>query len=82
MTLNEAARLGIARMRKEVWVSKTGYIKIDLMPEGNGYGPWAHLYDRGIQEILKTGTPQDILTLQIHDTDFLPYYGENDHEDR
>jgi len=78
MTLNEAARNGIARVRKEVWISPTGYLKIDLFPEGNGYGPWAHLYDRGVQEVLGESTPQDILSFQIMDTDFVPYYGELD----
>ena len=42
ISINDAVRAGIVRLRKPVWVNKMDHIKIDIV-EG-ALGPWVHLY--------------------------------------
>ncbi len=42
MTLTEAARAGIERVRLPEWAPLT-YVKLDIL-DGGRCGPWAHLY--------------------------------------
>jgi hypothetical protein len=62
MTLGEAARLGISRVRLPRWSNPLDYLKLDIvqMPDGHyTFGPWVHLY-APIQSVIGEPTPQDI----------------------
>lgn len=43
LSIRQAARLGIDRLRQPNWVNPLDHVKIDLQPNGL-FGPWAHLY--------------------------------------
>jgi hypothetical protein len=62
---------------------ESAYIR--LLPVDEYIAPWAFLFDRQTQEVIGAPTPQTILILgAAHDycTDFEPYTGELDKEDR
>jgi len=88
MNLDEAARQGILRVRKDVWAFADAYLRQDLLPNG-GRGPWVHLFSRQEQEIIGEPTPQSILVpsefgrriLDPRDDDYVPYTGPLDEAD-
>ncbi len=81
MTLNEAAQRGISRLRQKQWASPHAYLKLDLLPDG--YGPWVHLYDRRVQQVIDAPTPQTILRLDLEDmAGWDAYDGPVDQDDR
>jgi hypothetical protein len=73
MTLDEAAKQGIAHLRKPVWADPHDYILIDLFDEGTR-GPWLHLY-APVQKTLGYPSPQNILGLSDTGSDWVPYTG-------
>lgn len=80
MTLAEAAKAGISRVRRPVWAIDTCYAKIDIF-DGGTMGPWLHLYDRGMQNALGLPTPQDVLCVGDSTDDYVEYTNEIDPED-
>ena len=83
MTLHDAVRLGICRVREPNWAEKTCYMKIDLIQKERGknefaHGPWLHLYSPISQKAIGARTPQDMLcTLVNWDEDgYEVYTGE------
>ena len=80
MTLAEAAKAEIARVRLTQWANADAYLKIDLFP-GGMCGPWAHLYERKTQEAIGESTPQNLLTMYADCPDFVPYSGPLDKDD-
>jgi hypothetical protein len=80
MTLAEAARHGIRRVRLAKWAYPTAYLKQDLF--GEDRGPWVHLYERATQETIGESTPQTFLVMLVDDEDgFTPYDGPLDPAD-
>lgn len=81
MTLNDAVRLGIARVRVPKWAEATCYLKLDLIQEsGNKFlsGPWLHLYSPVTQKAIGERTPQDLLfnVISWDEEGFEAYTGE------
>jgi len=60
-----------------MWANKDAYLKIDLLDDGV-MGPWFHLYDRGMQELLGEPTPQSFLSTPDAVRDYVEYSGELD----
>jgi hypothetical protein len=60
MTLSEAAKRGISRLRKPVWADEKTYLKIDCLARGKR-GPWVHLYSHAEQNANGAPTPQSVL---------------------
>ena len=42
MTLRQAVKLGVARVRRENWRNRLDRMEIDLLP-GGFHGPWLHI---------------------------------------
>lgn len=83
MTIKEAAENKIYRIRRPMW-PEAAYIRL-LQASDKYISPWAFLFDRQTQSVIGEPTPQTILILgSAHDycTDFEPYTGEPDKEDR
>ena len=79
MTLNEAAKGGINRVRRPMWANPNAYARIDLV--SGGMGPWLHLYDRDSQEVIGATTPQRFMLLNDTLNDYEEYQGEIDRTD-
>lgn len=79
MTLNEAAKNGINRVRRSMWANPKAYARIDLV--SGGMGPWLHLYDRSSQEVIGEPTPQTVLNIGDASDDYEEYKGEIDPAD-
>jgi hypothetical protein len=80
MKMKEAIEKRIPRLRQETW-GKNAYLRIDLL-DGGYVGPWAHLFDREIQEVCELPTPQTILRMQGNpEADFEEYTGPIDPAD-
>jgi len=58
MTIREAAKAGIARIRLDTWASKEDYLKLTILP-GGLVGPWVKFYSP-INEITGQENPQTI----------------------
>ena len=78
MTLSQAAKLGISRIRLQMWGENT-YSRIDLI--GEFHGPWMHLYDRTCQSVLGSPTPQTVLCANDTADGYEEYHGELDQAD-
>lgn len=73
ISLKDAARLGIRRLRKPIWASKFDHIQIDIVK--GELGVWVHLYCPSNLAINKRD-PVDILTIEgLTNCDFVPYTG-------
>lgn len=79
MTLNEAVKRGISRLRIAKWRNPHAYMKIDLI--GNTRGPWGRLYDRKTQEIIEEPTPQSWFLLGEDSDEWEEYKGPLDEAD-
>ena len=77
MNLSEATKSGISRLRRPMWANKNAYIKIDLLEDGF-MGPWMHLYDRPMQDLLGESTPQSFFASPDTVCDYIEYSGELD----
>lgn len=77
ISIAEAAKRGIQRLRKPIWASKFDHLKIDIV---NGApGIWVHLYAPFNKEC-NGRDPVDMLIFQLgptaaKDKEFLPYSG-------
>jgi hypothetical protein len=72
MTLTEAAKRGIARLRRPHWSFQNAYVRQDLID--GMVGPWLHLFSPDEQRIIGVDTPQTILRLGEIDTDDFEEY--------
>lgn len=75
MTITEALKLRIPRVRQPQW-GETTYLRLPIFPDGT-YGPWAELYDDVTQQnvlALRPGS-QRILTITDTQTNYLAYTG-------
>lgn len=77
MTLSEAARQGILRVRLPIWANEGEYLRQDVIRDDDGVtrGPWVHLFSR-YQEALEANTPQTLPTMYFDErSDFVAYTG-------
>ena len=81
MTLGDAAKKGIARVRLPIWANKNAYMKIDLVGGGR-LGPWGKLYERGTQEAIGEPTPQILSVIGDTSDGYEEYTGELDADDK
>ena len=74
MTLAEAAKAGVAKLRLPWWADPTDHLVIDIIqtPEGPTRGPWVHLYSATNLRLGQTN-PADILALADTCADYVPY---------
>lgn len=80
MTLDEAVKRGIRRVRDPKWADPRDYMLIDLIQRpliGYAHGPWLRLYSP-IQPAIGQPTPQVILftCLNWKEEGWEPYNGE------
>lgn len=81
MTISEAAKAGIRRLRRPRWADPVAYVRLDLVGEGNR-GPWMNLYDRATQNVCGVSTPQKVFSFESRlISDYVEYTGERDVED-
>jgi hypothetical protein len=78
MTLQDGYIKNIQRVRLPYWESPDCYLQLDFLP--GGLGPWGHLYDRRVQELINVPTPQDILIVGMIGNDWVPYEGSLDRQ--
>jgi hypothetical protein len=74
ISINEAAALGIDRIRKPIWATPEDHLKIDII---NGKpGPWIHLYAPFNKEC-NGCDPVNILWIQMdyNEPVYVPYTG-------
>ncbi len=76
ISINEAAKQGICRLRKEVWSDPCDHLKLDLIGSEGGLGPWFHLY-APFNLRCNGRDPVDILCMQfdLDCKEWLPYEG-------
>lgn len=67
MTLREALRLRIPRVRAPLWMEGT-YLRLPLLVTG-GHGPWAELYDEPAQLSLKIRPGGQRILMVAHNLD-------------
>jgi hypothetical protein len=67
ITIDEAVRLGITKLRAPHWADRTAHIEISVheVDGKNVHGPWVRLYDPSSQESLGEPTPQKILWFAV-----------------
>ena len=85
MTLNEAARSGVSRVRDPQWANPGDYLKVHLIKNEDGtfhHGPWLNLYSP-LQSVMGVPTPQSLLFTSVNwDEDGWDVYtGELNEED-
>lgn len=76
ISMRDAAKLGVERIRVPNWASPLDHIKIDII-EGGELGPWVHLYSP-VNKWLNVRDPIDIIWALGGDADrksFAPYTG-------
>ena len=78
MTIKDAIKCKISRVKKNYWAFSDSYVKLDFYEDGM-CGPWASLYSRTEQTLIKEPTPQKFLLI-FGDTesDWEEYLGEID----
>lgn len=88
MTIAEACRQGIQRVRKARWRRPDEYLALTLRADGPPsrdvhyfMGPWARLYSAA-NTVIGQRNPQEILILADNATDWEPYTGPLDAEDK
>jgi hypothetical protein len=79
MTLGEAARQGIRRVRRPMWADPQDYMRIHVA--SRHYGPCGELFARRTQEAVNEPTPQRVFILGDDFTDYEPYAGPLDRDD-
>lgn len=81
ISIVEAAKRGICRLREPQWANARDYLKIDII---DGVpGPWAHLYSPA-NEIVGNKNPHSFVWALFPNSDvasFYPYEGERDPAD-
>lgn len=74
ISIKDAAKQGIARIRKPVWADPLDHIKIDILSDGTP-GPWAHLY-APFNKACNGRDPVDMLLMLDYEIrEYLPYEG-------
>ena len=82
MTADEAASKNIRRVRRAIWSGPNAYLRLPPIKDGKLAGVWAHLFDRGVQQAIEVGTPQEVLMLGDTTDDYVEYTGPLDEDDR
>lgn len=82
MTINDAIRLGICRIRMPYWAEPTCYLKLEFIQKEAGssafyVGPWFRLFSPVTQKGCGYPTPQDILSFNFSfdEEGWEPYIG-------
>jgi len=73
MTLSEAVRRGITKMRKGSWGFADAYLELTIVDISAGkryLGPWGKLYSPQEQQILGVECPQQVLIVGDGDADW------------
>ena len=65
VSITEAAKRGIVKLRLDRWANPEDHIKINASPDGT-LGPWVRLYSPA-NEILGQANPQEFLIWHIGD---------------
>ncbi len=75
LSINDAAKQGVGRLRKKVWAEPMDHIKIDIL-SGGVPGPWIHLYAPFNKEC-NGRDPVDVLCTMVdyNKAEFVPYDG-------
>ncbi len=81
MTITDAIRSGIKRIRRPNWANPNAYVCLTLLPDGMA-GPWSYLFDRPCQEAINCPTPQELMILGDTTDDYEEYVGSLDEEDQ
>jgi hypothetical protein len=84
VTIEEAVKANIPRVRLPSWPNENAYMLLDL--RSGSRGPWLHLFDRLEQTKTGVATPQSILVVSnlhylAHDNRWEEYKGPLDIED-
>jgi hypothetical protein len=79
MTIEEAINRRIPRVRRPMWANPRAYVRLPLLADGMA-GPWAELYDDGVQsEVLgiRPGSQREMCIGENarRPDDFVPYEG-------
>lgn len=76
MTIREALKARIPRVRQSQWANPNAYLRLPLFKDGL-HGPWTELYDDGVQQDVLGVRPgsQRLLTLFMLDDEVEPYIG-------
>ena len=84
ISIQEATKQGIKRLRDPRWVNPEAYIRIGIIENGGRrfHGPWGSLYDRKTQEVIGEPTPQKFLLMQLLDDNGEEYKGPLDKDDK
>jgi len=80
MTLLEAVKAGIIRVRRKTWITPTAYLKLGYDAQVGLY-PVAHLYERETQKSIGEPTPQVVNSHDYWDDDYEEYKGVRDKDD-
>jgi hypothetical protein len=67
MTIDEAVKKGINKIKKSNWVNKNDYLLLDIVD--GVYGPWGHLYSSN-NELIGNEDPVNILLLNDNSNDW------------
>ena len=80
ISINEAAKTGVTRLRRDNWVNPDDHIEIYIADQVKGWaGPWVKLWSPINEPILKQDNPQMLLITSVGDTDdkcWTPYRGD------
>jgi hypothetical protein len=80
MTLLEAVKAGIIRVRRKTWITPTAYLKLGYDAQVGLY-PVAHLYEREAQKSIGEPTPQVVNSDDYWEDDYEEYKGLRDNHD-
>ncbi len=77
ISINQAVKQGIDKIRLPIWSNADDYLKIDLIKTASGdicLGPWFHLFSP-VSELVGLSNPHDILSLNfdLDEEVFEPY---------
>jgi len=73
ISINEAAKRGIDRLRKPKWAQPEDHLKIDII-DGRP-GPWGHLYAPFNRECNGRDPVHELMLQGTDETEWLPYTG-------
>lgn len=62
ISINEAAKRGIDKLRQPIWASPEDYLKIDII-DGKA-GPWGHFYSP-LNKMTNGKNPIDVLLIEL-----------------
>lgn len=77
MTIREALKNRIPRIRWYRWTNGNAYLRLPLLPNGK-FGPWAELYDDEIQKAIgiRPGSQRiPMVGAHMHDAQYEAYTG-------